>query len=140
MAEGNWSKSRELINKLLAKDSLNMEARFELAKWFLQSQNPNYQFDSCYHQTVWSLSHFKNLSSKQIERLKKENADSSVFARLFLKMDSLAFEHAKNDNSESAYQKFLIQFPSSIQKNRAIELRDETAYLQALKINSYSAF
>lgn len=140
MQEGNWSKSRQMINKLLAKDSLNMEAHLVLAKWFLESSNLNYQFDSAYHHTVWSLAHFKNLSAKQVDHFRKENADSLAFSKLFLKMDSLAFERAKNDNIEMGYEKFLRQFPNSIQNARAIELRDETAYLQALKINSYSAF
>jgi hypothetical protein len=140
MEEGDWKKSRQLINKLLDKDSLNLEARLILSKWFLAADNPGYQFDSAYRQTRWALHHYKDLSIKQKERLKKESADSVAFGQWYLKMDSLAFEQSKNANSEEAYQKFLRQFPTSIQKDRAIELRDEVAFLNALKANTYFAF
>ncbi len=138
--EKNWSKSRQLIDKLLVKDSLNMEARMVLSKWFLNTENPSYQFDSAYHQIIWALQHFSVVSARQKDRLKKEAADSSFFVQLYLKIDSLAFEQAKIANTESGYQKFIVQFPDSHEKERAIELRDEAAYLNALKINTYFAF
>lgn len=140
MQEGSWNKSRELIDKLLAKDTLQMEARLTLARWFLNPENPHYQIDSAYRQTTWALAHFKNLPARQRDKFKKENADSADFQRLFSKLDSLAFERARGIHSEEAYRQFLQQFPSSANRERAVELRDETAFSQALKINTCAAF
>jgi hypothetical protein len=140
MQEGGWSKSRELINKLLDKDTLNMEARLILSKWFLHPENPSYQLDSAYRHTTWALAHFKEVPARQRDKFKKENADSLDFLHLFLKVDSLSFERARNLHTEEAYRHFLRQFPSSANRERAVELRDETAFSQALKINTFAAF
>jgi hypothetical protein len=86
------------------------------------------------------LSGLRAASTKQKERMKRFPVDSVQLVKLREQIDSVAFERAKNENTEAAYLFFLASFPHAIQQSRALELRDEAAYLDALKQNTYRSF
>ena len=140
MSKGSWSSARQQIDKSLLKDTSNAEMKWLKAQWFFAKVNSNRQIDSAYQYINRSIASFKNLPEKQKDRLKKENVDDNVLLGLRIKIDSAAFDRAKQLNTESSYDYFIFNFPLAIERHAAIELRDEVSFLDALKINTYQSF
>ncbi|HTH56190.1 MAG TPA: WG repeat-containing protein [Cyclobacteriaceae bacterium] len=138
--QGNWSGAREVLRKALRKDTLNPEVEIALANLFLNELNPGQQVDSAYRYSLRALSHFSQLNAKQKEKLKRDLIDSAVMVSLRGKIEKTAFTFAKHANSEKSYNDYLDRYKFSIHRDTATELRDEAAYLDALKQNSYKAF
>jgi hypothetical protein len=135
-----WPKLGQGLSKLFHKDSLNAEASYLLALYFLSSRNPAAQIDSSWYYMRRSRAVYGKTSAKERERLRKLPLDSLVLARLAARIDSLSFEAAKQANSEVSYQHFIDSRPSAIQKSAAIELRDELAFVEAMKLNTWAGF
>ncbi len=140
MAQESWIGARQAMIKALRKDSLNVEAEWLLARWFFSAHNPSQQIDSAYRHCQGTLRLFQKLSSKQKEKLKRDQFDSSAVVLLRTKIDSAAFDRARQINTEKSYSYFLEKFAVAVQRPTATELRDEVAFLDALRQNSYSAF
>lgn len=140
MEKGKWESARLLLKKTIAKDSANVESKFVLAQWFFAKANPNRQIDSSHRYAKTALSSFTRLSTKQKERLQRIDLDSNSFVNLRTKIDSAAFERAKELNTEKSYTDFIKTFPTAKQQPAAIELRDEIGFLEALKINTWKSF
>jgi len=140
MSQGNWPAARQLLLKAIQKDSSNTEAELLLTRWFLDPLNPSHEVDSAYRHSALALHAFQRSSPKQRDRLKRNNVDSTFFLHLRKKIDSLAFEKAKAENTESAYADFLSRHPHAVQQHEAIELRDEVAFLNALRQNTAASF
>jgi hypothetical protein len=87
-----------------------------------------------------AMEDFQLSSFKQRERLKRFPIDSAILVGYREQIDSAAFERAKTINTEKGYLDFLRSFPLATQRSQAEELRDESAYLDALKENTYQAF
>lgn len=138
--QGNWSAAREVLQKALKKDTLNPEIEVALANLFLNELNPHQQADSAYTHNLKALSHFLQLNVKQKDRLKRDLIDSAVIVSLRVKIEKAAFDFAKQSNSEKSYNDYLDRYTFSLQRSTVTELRDEVAYLDALKLNSYKAF
>ncbi len=140
MAVGNWGNARQLLSKALHKDSLNIEAELLVARWFLDLNNPGRHVDSAYYYSIRAVKTFNTTAAKQKDKLKRNLVDSASIVTLRSKIDSVAFEEAKQINSEKSYNDFLGLYQFASQRNMAVELRDEVAFLNALKVNSTQAF
>ncbi|MBS1558802.1 MAG: WG repeat-containing protein [Bacteroidetes bacterium] len=134
----NWSVARQVLTKVLRKDSLNIEARVLMARWFLNPGNPSYQTDSAYRHIIMALRIFSRTETK--EKWKRKQLDSGSLLLLRHKVDSLAFDEAKAQNTEKSYDDFISKHPGATQAIQATELRDEVAFLEAMKQNTYTAF
>ncbi|MEJ0056728.1 MAG: hypothetical protein WDN75_14365 [Bacteroidota bacterium] len=77
---------------------------------------------------------------KERERLKRVPLDSLLLFALTARIDSISFEKTKFLNTENAYQHFIDHHGAAKQIPSAIELRDEVAFLEALKSNTWSGF
>ncbi len=124
----------------MRKDSLNVAAQHVMTLYFLDQQNPAYHIDSAYRYNTMASFSFTMASSRQRDRLKRFPIDSLILQHLRERIDSAAFQRAKEINTERAYLDFLSGFPSANQRDNAIELRNEAAYLDALRENTYVAF
>lgn len=140
IAKGKWSLAEASIRKAFKKDTLNPEAKFLYARFFLSQENPAFQIDSSYLYTRRTLTALGQSTVRQRERLQKLLVDSTTVLAFRAKVDSAAFERAKLANTEEAYAQFIVRFPTAVQVNTAIELRDELAYVDALRLNRASAF
>lgn len=138
MNQHSWASSRQLLANVLKKDSLNIEAEILLARWFLNVENPSYQLDSAYRHNSSAWKKFAQSSTK--EKWKRKQIDSSSIILLRMKIDSLAFEEAKKNNTEKSYSDFIHTHRTAFQLASAVELRDEVAFLNALRQNTYPAF
>lgn len=128
------------IKKSIRKDSTDLESQVVMTQWFLAVGNPDYQVDSADHYLRKATSLFDSLSIRERERIQRFPIDSVVLSSLRMQIDSLAFEEAKQVNTEQIYIRYLAKFPQAKQVTRAIELRDEVSYLGAMKENTYPAF
>ena len=140
MQKGKWAKAEKSIKKAIRKDSINPEAKLVYAQWYLDSANPDFDIDSAYKYVMASLVDYNLEDQRMRERMSRFPLDSVVLLALRSKIDSAAFERAKNTNTEESYQSFIDQFVYASQKENAIELRDEVAFLEALKSNTYQSF
>src|SRR5260221_3831963 len=140
MTQGNWQGAHQALIKALKKDTLNVQAEFSIIHWFLNGNNPARQIDSAYGHSLRALRAFRKATVKQKEKLKRDHTDSASIVALRVKIDSAAFEEAKQINTEKSYQSFLQKFPYAKEQYAAIELRDEIAFLNALRQNSYVAY
>lgn len=140
LQDGKWESSHRLLQKVLRKDSLDVEGNFITARWFLVQRNPEFQLDSADQYARKATAFYYLLESRDREKLQKVPIDSLVLQSLREQIDSLAFQHAKLINSEESYNRFINSFPDAFQYGMAIELRDEVSFLEALKINTYSSF
>ena len=140
MEKGKWGAARQLLQKSLLKDSSNIESKFTLAQWFFTKSNASNSIDSAHYYARQTMKSYRFASSKQKDRLQRLNLDSGVFINFLSKIDSTAFDYAKQFNTEQSYNDFLIKFRGAKEKLAAIELRDEISFVEALKINTWKSF
>lgn len=72
--------------------------------------------------------------------MKRFPVDSLILINRRAAIDSAAFQRAMMVNTEVGYNDFLNRFAHARQVERAIELRNEVAYVDALKINTYESY
>jgi hypothetical protein len=135
-----WDRAYVLLIKALAKDSLNVTAKYVLAQYFFSEDNPAFHLDSAYHYALSAMKEFQQTSRKQRERLRRFPLDSIRLTSLHKKIDSVAFQSAKAANTEMALADFVLRFPLSSYLELAIDLRDSAAYADAVKKNNYAGF
>jgi hypothetical protein len=140
MEQGKWGNAYQILTKALGKDSLNVQAELMMSGWFLNQNNPGKNIDSAYQHNLKALHAFQKASDKQKEKLKHDQTDSASIVQLRKKIDSTAFESAKQINTEQSYQDFIQKFQFSKDRPVAFELRDEVAFVNVLRQNSYIAF
>ncbi|HEX8041544.1 MAG TPA: WG repeat-containing protein, partial [Chryseosolibacter sp.] len=135
-----WQKAEAKLRKALSKDAVNPSIRYVLSVFYFRPDNPAYDLDSAYHYAVSALDDYTLTPERERDRLRRIPLDSTGLVALLQRIDSAAFEVARNANTEEAYIRFLNHFPHSAQRDLAEELRDEVAYVDALKQNTYQAF
>lgn len=135
-----WSAAESDLRKAFTKDTLNVEAKFIYAQYFLSNGNPAFNPDSAHRYTQRALAAFALTTPKQRERLQKIDIDSVKLLRFRARVDSAAFSQAEKLNTTDAYSLFIDRYPLAIENSKAIELRDEVAYLDALKKNTIDGF
>lgn len=140
LQKGKWSKSRAQLQKAMRKDSINSLAQYVLSLYYFKPGNPDFNIDSAYTHALISLSDFQRSAVRQRDRMKRFPLDSGILITHREKIDSSAFQRAKSLNTEKSYVDFITNFPFAAQRNLAAELRDEVAYIDALKDNTYQSF
>ncbi|MFM8832872.1 MAG: hypothetical protein ACKOEV_04460, partial [Cytophagales bacterium] len=140
MQSGNWSGAKSLLQKAMLRDSSNVELNWLLTEWYYNKANPSHQIDSAYRYFGQSVRFYNVLNSKSKERLNRQGIDESVFQNVKTKIDSLAFDLAKQLNTINSYNHFITNYAKAPQQASAIELRDEVAFLDALKQNTYQSY
>jgi WG containing repeat len=140
LEKGKWDKAKSQLSKILLKDSVRAGAEYALSRYFFSESNPDFHIDSAYTHIQRTLSDYQQATKKEREKLLKLPLDSIVIINYRKRIDSAAFEQARQTNTEVAYLDFLKRFESAEQKGEAIALRDEVAYSAAVKENTYTAF
>jgi len=140
MEKGKWDKAYEQLHKLVRKDSLQPVAQFILAQYFFTPRNPAFHIDSAYQAITKATHDFHLATVRQRERAKRYEVDSLALIAYREKIDSGAFARAGKQNTTAAYDFFLQHYTLASQRQQAVELRDEVAFLDAVKENSYEAF
>lgn len=140
MDKSKWVKAGQSLYKSARKDTSSAETGYLLGLYYLNPDNPAYQIDSADHYCKLSVRRYRNLSVKERERLLRVPMDSGSLSTLRKHIDSSAFERAKSIHSVEAYQRFIDHFANADQRRAAMELRDEIAFTEALKRNTWNSF
>lgn len=140
MQSANWNGAKSLLQKAMLRDSSNVELNWLLTEWYYNKENPSHQIDSAHRYFGQSVQFYNLLHSKSKERLNRQGIDESVFQNMKTKIDSLAFDLAKQSNTINSYNHFITNYAKAPQRASAIELRDEVAFLDVLKQNTYQSF
>ena len=135
-----WEKAEFKLRKTLYKDTVNASIRYILSAFYFNPNNPDFNLDSAYHYAITALEDYQITSARERDKLKRMPLDSLRLISLREKIDSAAFEEARNTNTEAAYLQFLRHFTSAFQRDLATQLRDEVAYQEALKENTHQTF
>lgn len=138
--KGKWGKAEHILKRTLQKDSLHAEAHYVYAMWYFSSSNPAFHIDSAYLHAQKALAIYKKASLRQQEKMSRFPLDSTHILQLRGEIEGHAFTTAKQINTEASYVDFLNRFEHARQRDSAIELRNEVAFLDALKINTYQGF
>ncbi len=140
MEKRRWEKAEHRLRKSLARDTLNASLRHALSVFYFHPENPDFHLDSAYHYAVTALADYQLSPQRERERVRRMNVDSLGLTALRARIDSAAFEVARERNTEESYLEFLSHFPTAMQKELAAKLRDEVAFQDALVINTPEAF
>jgi hypothetical protein len=135
-----WAKTQQQLQRSLAKDSSNAAGKFLYAILYFSVGNPSFNIDSAYNYVNKALNDFHDTSAKERSRLSKIPVDSVGLIKLRSNIESAAFDRAKTVDTEGAYLYFLSVFKTGNQRDDAIVLRDEAAYREAVKTNTYESF
>src|SRR5688572_26756889 len=135
-----WQRSHDLLTKALAKDSLNVTAKYVLAQYFFSEGNPAFQLDSAYRYVNGALTDFQSATLKQRERLRKFPLDSILLVDLRSRIDSTAFHLTKMNQTEKTWNDFIDHFPYFRSLPDAVALRDSVAYENAVQENTFQGF
>src|SRR5690606_11815183 len=140
ITKGKWDKARSQLTKILQKDSIHAGAEYAWSRYFFSESNPEFQIDSAYSHIQQALAAYEQTSAKERERLLKLPLDSNVLVVQKQRIDSAAFARARLAHTEMAYLDFLKRFETAAQKTDAVALRDEVAYADAARENTYQSF
>ena len=138
--KGDYVKLVELLQKSIEKDSTNAGAKYVYSLLFLTPKYPGYNIDTSYYFINESIADFKIHDEKDIENLDKLEINDSNLHKQKLEVESHAFRRAKAKHTIDDYDYFLVQFGGAIQSDSAITFRNEIAYNDAIRLNTYEAF
>jgi len=139
--KGKWDKAYSQLREASGKDSASVNASYLFARYFFTSSNPEYQLDSAYQHILTAIHDFNGGTTKQRERLLRQEIDSVVLTRLRDQIDSAAFIRAKQINTEAGFVHFLTHFTTAqVFFDEAAALRNEAAFKAAVNENTYESF
>ena len=139
LEKNEMAKAKKRIDKALEKEPENPANQFMLAKYY---SHPVWSYDAVdsahfYIQMVSDT--FPNLGDETIEKLAKKGLDSIDLVKQALIIDSLAFEKASSIQTEESYNHYLYNYQYLIFEEKAIELRNQVAYEDAISQNTTQA-
>ena len=138
--KGDYVKLVELLEKSIEKDTTNAGANYVYSLLFLTPRYPGYAIDTSYYFINEAISDFEIHDEKIIANLEKLGINDSTLQLQKLEVESHAFRRAKAKQTIDDYNYFLIQFEGAIQSDSALAFRNEIAYDDAVRLNTYEAF
>jgi hypothetical protein len=129
-----------MFKKEFRKDTLNVKVNYYYGRTLLVPENPRFDIDSSYAHIQRAIRGWTGMSIKEKEAFQRTNIDSIKMFTFRSRVDSAAFERARSENTQRSYEFFINRFPHAVGISKAIELRDELAYVDALRANTAEAF
>ena len=130
----------ELIEKETEKDTLNPGMHYMYSLLYSDSQFAQYNIDSAYKYVLLAAKQDSLIDEKTRTRLINAGITSIDIQYQKTRIESLAFDRAKSENTPESYNDFLHNFPLSDQVAKAVELRDNIAFENAARENTYGAY
>ncbi len=139
LEKGRYEKAERLLNKSLAKDSLNPAARFLYSELYLDTAWRQH-IDSAQFFILRALAELDSADKKDLKRLQRIGADSSALRQQLAAVDSAAFRRATDEHSIEAYNYFISQYAYARQLPEATRRRNALAFRAAEEKNTYQAY
>ena len=138
--DGRWQKAHEILAEALEKNNINSGVKFGLSLLYTVDSLSIYNIDTAYQFILTSLLDFANTELKEKERLIKSGVDSLRLISQKMRLDSLAFLRAKDQNVVESYENFLRRFDTAKEASEATRLRNQAAFLVAEQEGSYRSY
>lgn len=132
--------AEKIIQKSLKKDTLDPGAYYAFSLLYLDPAYPEYNIDSAHYYILKSLKQFPVLEEKYKKKLTRAGIDSTVIDHQKLKVDSSAFAVARQINTENSYNYFLEHYPNTLHFEKAVSLRNQVAFQDAVNEGTYTAY
>ena len=130
----------QLLTKELKKDSLASAEKHVLASLFFNPTYANNNLDSAYHYILKALVAYEKTTEKGQSKLANSGFTKELIVQLKKEIESAGFIRAKDGGKEQDYIDFLIEFPTSLQVDSAITLRNIEAFIIAEQTNTYQSY
>ncbi len=133
-------KAKELLDKELKKNPENAGAKYVYSLYFLHPGNEAVHLDSAYKYVLAAGENFANTKKSTLKQWNKLGINAEAVAGKKLQIDSLAFAQAAENNTVTAYQYFLDNYPTATQYTMAVESRNELAFSQAQAAHTHQSY
>ena len=130
----------QLLIKEVKKDSLASAEKYVLANLFFDQAYVKNNLDSAYHYILMSLAAYDKTTEKAQAKLVNNGFTKELFGQLKEEIESAGFLRAKDGGREQDYIDFLVEFPTSLQVDSAVILRNIEAFITAEKTNSFQSY
>ncbi|MEO1054597.1 MAG: WG repeat-containing protein [Bacteroidota bacterium] len=140
LTKQKYDKVIDLLDKSLAKDTINPGARYIYSLLLLEKGFKDADLDRAYNAIVASSVDYSLLSPEDRSKLSKIGVDSLSILEQRQKVDSLAFERASAQHSIASYNYFINTFSGAIQIPAAIKKRNAIAFEQAKRRNTFDGY
>lgn len=130
----------QLLTKELKKDSLASAEKYVLANLFFNPDYAKNNLDSAYHYILQAFTAYDKIEEKAQTKLSNNGFDKALFGRLKEEIEAAGFLRTKDGGKEQDYINFLNEFPTSLQVDSAIILRNIVAFITAEKINTFQSY
>jgi hypothetical protein len=140
LEKGEYDKLIELLDKSIEKDSINTGAKYVYSLLYLTPKFPGYDIDKSYRFINEAIDDFALHDEKMIEDLAKLDINEASLNQQKLQVEQHAFRRAKAKHTIDDYNFFIKEFDAAIQSDSAVSFRNEIAYDDAVKADTYEAF
>lgn len=138
---GKQHKTEIKIDKLLSKDSENIEALYVKSYLLQIDTHKSFNLKSSYALIIKAVDNYKRLQDNKIKsQLEKEGITIQSLEELVAEIGRKAIVLAKEENTTKAYQQFMDNFPRTPQYQVAETLRNESAYRDAQNKNTIESY
>lgn len=135
----NFAKSERLLQKALAKDSLNPAAYWLLSQLYLDTAYQQH-IDTAHLLIRKAQQQAPLENEKDRKRWRKLGLDSAAMALQHARVDSAAFARASRQHTVPAYQYFIDNFADARQLREATERRNALAFAAAEEVGTWQAY
>ncbi len=140
MEKEKYEQASALLYKSIKQDSLNAGERYVFSLLFFNRDYPQHNIDSAYFYILTALTDFEKTDEKTLEKLAKDRIDHPALARQKKSIEEAAFERTRTADTEADYIRFIDKFPTSEMYDSAIWYRNERAWEQAAKQDTWRSY
>ena len=140
LAKGEYAKLRVQLDKSIRKDSINAGSRYVYSLLFNKPEHPGYHLDSAYLYILGAFSDYDLEDAKEKSRLAKIGIDSGAMETQKASVEARAFERSRRLHTIGFYNHFIQNYPTAVEVDSAIRLRDAIAFEQAASADTYEAY
>ncbi len=136
-----YPKASAQLGKAVEKDTLPVAAYYGYSLLYTDSAYASYNIDTAYQYAQLAIATYPQLSEKrQTKLLRKLDLDTTRLQQQKLRIDSLAYARATQQDKLRSYQRFLVDFSTAPQMPGAILRRNELAYDSIRQVDTYPAY
>ena len=136
-----YTKAEDQLHKAVEKDTLPVAAYYGYSLLYTDSAYASYNIDTAYQYAQLALTTYPQLSEKQQAKLQRKlDLNTTRLRQQKLRIDSLAYARATQQDQLRSYQRFLADFATAPQVPAAIIRRNELAYDSIRQVDTYPAY
>ena len=140
LEKGEFDKVEELLQKSLAKNSLDPGSKFVYSILYSIDSFSRYNLDSAHFHIINAQKDYNLLDEKDQENLAKDDVTMALINEQHQYVDSLAYSKASGINSIEAYKYFTTNYKESKQYLKAIQAINSLAFQKADQQNTWQSF